>query len=541
MTNESPHLSLGYEDCLKFYEVTLADSYKAGIDQFNDVRRDLAEKDLFFFLVFILGVTVAMHPWIYERCREVQREPDGCLDLWSREHFKSTVITFALTIWDILHDPEVTIGIFSHTKGIARKFLLQIKQELETNQSLPLLWPDVFYAEPKKQSPKWSEEGLIVKRKENPKEATVEAWGLVDGQPTSKHYAKRIYDDVVTLESVSTPLQIQKTTEAWQMSDNLGREGGVERYIGTRYHLFDTYSTMIESGTVKVRKHPATDNGQEWGNPVLMSAETLAKKRKVQGPYVFASQMLLNPVADKAMGFQREWLDFDDIDYNLAMKKLWRFILVDPAGGKQRKDNDYTTMLVIGHGGDLKYRILDIRRDRMKLSTKAETLIELHRKWNPGLVAYEEYGMQADIEHIQYVQKQELYEFPIHPLGGPIKKELRILGLIPYFENGYKSEKDGGDGLPKSRIIFPRHLHQIDYNGIRRDLVRDFIEEEFVAFPVLKHDDMIDCLARIQDLERDQLIQVPRQDDRPSEGIEQRISSAYRKQTNGQGKSWMTA
>ena len=32
----------------------------------------------------------------------------------------------------------------------------------------------------------WSlDGGLVVKRKSNPKEATVEAWGLVDSQPTS--------------------------------------------------------------------------------------------------------------------------------------------------------------------------------------------------------------------------------------------------------------------------------------------------------------------------------------------------------------------
>jgi hypothetical protein len=36
----------------------------------------------------------------------------------------------------------------------------------------------VLWADPVKESPKWSEdEGIVVKRKGNPKEATVEAWG----------------------------------------------------------------------------------------------------------------------------------------------------------------------------------------------------------------------------------------------------------------------------------------------------------------------------------------------------------------------------
>ena len=34
---------------------------------------------------------------------------------------------------------------------------------------------------------------------------------------------------------------------------------------------------------------------------------------------------------------------------------------------------------------------------------------------------------------------------------------------------------------------------------VARELVRDFIEEEYAPFPVGRHDDMMDCLARITD------------------------------------------
>jgi hypothetical protein len=53
-------------------------------------------------------------------------------------------------------------------------------------------------------------EGPHGPRQSNPKEATVEAHGLVDGQPTGAHFRLRIYDDVVTLESVTTPEQVKK-------------------------------------------------------------------------------------------------------------------------------------------------------------------------------------------------------------------------------------------------------------------------------------------------------------------------------------------
>jgi phage terminase large subunit-like protein len=197
--------------------------YRDVFDSKNEAaQRKLCITDLFYFLTIALKRKDADHDWLYARCREVQASPDGHLDLWARDHYKSTIITYALTIQDILRDPESTVGIFSHTRPIAKAFLEQIKRELETNEYLQDLFPEVLYKKPQTEAPKWSlDSGIIVKRKSNPKEATVEAWGLVDGQPTSRHFSHQIYDDVVTLESVNTPDQIAKTTRAWELSLNL--------------------------------------------------------------------------------------------------------------------------------------------------------------------------------------------------------------------------------------------------------------------------------------------------------------------------------
>lgn len=547
---EAKWLQLPYRECLKFYASALGKAKESGPTAFNDAQRTLAENDLFYLLTFILNRHDIFHPWLFERCREFQANPDGHIDLWARDHYKSSIITFGGTIFEIIRNPEITIGIFSHTKPIAKGFLRQIKQEFEKNELLFALWPDIFYARPKVEAQKWSEDGgLIVKRKTNPKEATIEAHGLVDGQPTSKHFGILHYDDVVTLESVSTPEQIQKTTNALFMSYNLGSKSGRKRFIGTRYHLFDTYSTVMESGTAIPRIHPATHNGREDGRPVFLTAEILRKKRIEQGPYVFSSQQLLNPTADKAMGFRREWLRHADIDMGAAKRSLWRFIIVDPSSGKSRKnktaakngqqggkDNDFTTMMVIGHGADEQYRVLDMVRDRLNLSARWNALYDLHTKWNPELVAYEEYGMQADIEHFKFCMEQKLYEFTITPVGGNMPKELRILRLVPYFENGWKESVDV-EG--KARIILPTSLGYINHEGHNRDLVKDFIEHEYVAFPVLKHDDMLDCLGRIPDLEQMGLIQKPNLV--PAEGVNHGFTSGLKNRGDLGNSSYMTA
>lgn len=461
--------------------------YREVIEEKNKpAQRKLCRSDLFFLLTVAFSRRDVDRDWLYERCREVQISPDGHLDLWARDHYKSTIITYAKTIQDILCDPEATFGIFSHTRPIAKAFLEQIKRELENNDYLKKLFPDILYHKPQSEAPKWSlDSGIIVKRKTNPKESTVEAWGLVDGQPTSRHFSHQVYDDVVTLESVSTPDQIAKTTKAWEMSLNLGSgERTRRRYIGTRYHINDTYRALMDRGSVIPRIKPATDNGKSppEGKAVFLSDDLLLQKRRDQGPYTFGTQMLQNPVADRAMSFKEEWPRFYE---SISDTSKWnKYLLTDPASAK-KVTSDYTVMWVVGLAPDNNYYVIDGVRDRMNLTQRAAKIFELHRKHEPKAVGYERYGIQADVEHIKYVMEQNNYRFEITELGGSVPKEDRIKRLIPVFE--------------QKRIYLPKSLPFVDHEGRQRDLIREFLTDEYNAFPVCMHDDMLDCLARILD------------------------------------------
>lgn len=471
-------------DCSKLTRAQSNDIYLGIIaDKDTEAERHLITSDLFFLLTFACNRKDIDKDWLFERCREVQLNPDGHLDLWAREHYKSTIITFGKSIQDILKDPETSIGIFSHTRPNAKGFLEQIKREFEGNQKLKTLFKDVLYQNPEAEAPKWSlDGGIIVKRKTNPKEATAEAWGIVDGQPTGKHFKIMVYDDVVTRESVSSPDQIKKVLSAWELSQNLGSEGGKVRYIGTRYHVNDAYRTMIDRGSVIARIKPATDTGKLDGEPVFLSAETLAKKRRDMGPYTFGTQMLQDPVADKAMSFKEEWLKYYE---KLSSTDGWnKYILVDPAS-KKKASSDYTVMEVIGLAPDGNYYLIDAVRDRLNLTQRAKKLFELHRKHRPLLVGYEQYGMQSDIEHIKYVQELENYRFEIVDLGGSLAKEDRIRRLIPIYEQG--------------RFYMPKHLTFVNHEGVAIDYIPTFVADEYLSFPVCVHDDMLDCRARILD------------------------------------------
>lgn len=481
-------------------------------DENIGIIRELCRTDLYFLLVYGLKCSFMLtkaHPqWLLDRCIEVQESPNNHLDLWAREHFKSTIITFGKTIQDILashgKNPlpewkgvEVTFGIFSFNRPIAKKFLSQIMSEFETNELLKTCFPDILYKEPQREARSWSlDNGIIVKRKTNPKEATIEAWGLVDGQPTSKHFQVCLYDDIITLDHLYSVDLIQKTTSAWELSINLGAEGGYRRYIGTRYVPQDTYQIMMDRKIVTPRIYPCTDNGKEDGNPVLVTQEEI--NMKIQTMHLnFPAQMLMNPLSDELRKFKEEHLQFYD-SRDIDWKGYNIYILYDPANEK-KKDSDYTAMMVVALGTDNNYYLCDIVRDRLNPKERVDALVALHKRWNaragkPPKVLCEQYGMMTDAFYMVEKQKQINYRFPVLKVGGPMKKQDRIERLVPVFQ--------------QMRFYLPKTIFYVTMEKVRVELVQQFIDDEYTIFPrkgTNSHDDMLDALSRIfdNDLESD--------------------------------------
>lgn len=356
----------------------------------------------------------------------------------------STFNTFAGIVQEIVRDPEITICILSCTKPTAQAFLTQIQQEFERNERLCEVYEDVLWKNPRKEAARWSrDKGIVVKRKGNPKEATVEAWGLVDGQPIARHYDLLDYDDIVVPEFVTNPEMIKKVTQRWELSDSLGKHGRTRKWHqGTRYAFGDTYGVIEERGVLKTRIYPATETGSLDGKPVLLSQERWEEVKKSQTSTV-AAQMLLNPIAGNEAIFRVEWFR----PYEVRPPILNVYIMVDPSRGRTRR-SDRTAIAVIGvDAGGNKY-LLDGIRHRMKLSERWEHLKRLYRKWQPencpGVqlikVGYERYGQMSDDEVIREWMIRDKVEFVLeelsYPSDGQHSKADRIERMEPDFKNG---------------------------------------------------------------------------------------------------------
>ena len=466
--------------------------------------RFMCRNDIFFLGCYVLGRTdldhivkadgtVQYRDWLYDRCAEVQAEPDGYIDIWARDHYKSTIITWLKTIQDILVNPEITVCVYSFSSSLAVKFLLQIKLTLESNRMLIDLFPDILFDDVTKphwtdekgvrHKMIWSEEGIRVKRKSSAKENTVEASGLVIGQRTGGHYNLLIYDDVVTPDSVTSEEMIAKTTKQFEMSLNTGSSGDLRvRIIGTRYHYKDTYASIIEKKAARLRMYPCEDGG---GNPVLYDRATIQLKRNNMGAAVFASQMMCNPKEAATMGFEEEWLKVWE---GLNLGGLNIYIFVDPAG-KPSKRSDYTVMWVIGLGADMNFYVLDLIRDKLDLTGKTNALFQLVRRFSTRsrkpIVYYESVSMQADVEHIRYIMNQTNYRFAINPAHSQVAKGLRIESLEPLFRQG--------------RIWLCKNAWHVNWEKKREDMMHAFITEEYLYYPFCAHDDGLDGLSWITD------------------------------------------
>lgn len=543
ITERLPGLDLG--QTIDFYE---------GLFRLNPTPSDyalLACNDLFFLLTGLCGRKDAVHPWLFDRVREVEAEPNNCLDLWARGHYKSSIITFGKTIQDILIDPEQTIGIFSYSRQTASKFLAQIMQELTRNEFLKQCFPDVLYAKPETEAPRWSiSTGIVVQRRGNPKEATVEAWGLVEGQPTGVHFKTLVFDDMIEQRNVTNPEQIQKATEAWELSDNLGvGPGTIRRYVGTRYALGDTYQTMIDRKVVMVRTYPATDNGRLEGNPVFWDKATWEEKKRTQRN-TLPAQLLQNPAAGKQATFDAAWFR----PYDIRPATINVYIMADPSRGRTVR-SDRTAMAVIAIDANGNKYLIDGARHRMKLSERWDMLLHLYRKWAdaPGVqmirVGYERYGQQSDDEYFQEkmrLMKDPKDQFSIEELAWPNEgrnsKGDRVQRLQPDFEGGkfylpplikhpefgesywkYNAESQtidyhlsqGPSKLARAMehqgqsYRIPKAIVRRDEDGNVYDVTKALMDE-MLLFPFGTHDDLVDAASRIYDMEPAPALQIDR-------------------------------
>lgn len=371
------------------YQKIFEDIANGKVDQ-RSMFRELCLNDLFFIVYFVMEIPPANHPFIVDACRMVEDGPKtNTLDVWAREHFKSTIITVGETIQEILRDPEKTHAIFSFRKTAAEQFLDGIRRTLE-KPMLVQCFPEILYEKPDTEAPRWSlQNGIIVKRKSvSRREPTIAAFGLIEGMPIGGHFDRRVYDDVETADLAKNPDQLQMCYSQFEMSDYLGTDGGTKRIIGTYYHhagvLVRLGDKNDNEGNAIYHKRiiPGSEDGTAAGKPIYVSMD---RWRELQAGEHFNQQILCDPTPSADRSLPSDQLQV--IEKEFLPSNLMKFMLIDPAGDQATQSGaDAWAFGVFGVDRDTdevgasNIYILDLVIDKFNHSEAIEEIVRMYMR-----------------------------------------------------------------------------------------------------------------------------------------------------------------
>ena len=395
---------------------------------------------------------------------------------------KSTFTSVLAPQYFLGKNPQLSVIQASHTSELAERFGRKVRNSI-ADPAYQRVFPGVGVAADNAAAGRW----------ETSAGGEYTAFG-VGGSVTGRRADLMLIDDPVRSREDADSDRVREKTWDWYVNDCLTRMKPNGRIVicATSWHQDDLMHRILdrERDEWKVIKIPMVAGvndilGREEGDrlwPEWYTEEMVEQAQKDPRSWLALYQQEPRPM--EGADFKRTWIQ----RYATAPKVSNKIIMVDPAGDPSkakgnRKKSDFTAMWVVALGPDENAYIVDGLRDRLNLTQRADALFALHKKHKPMQVRYEQYGLQADVEHVKSEMERRQYRFAIKEVGGRVEKNARIRRLIPWFEGG--------------RMWLPHSMPKETVEGKPYDLISDFIEQEYATFPVGRYDDSFDCLARL--------------------------------------------
>lgn len=209
-------------------------------DRLLDIQ-NRCKNDLKFLVTKIMKMERWSEPLHTDATAVINAPGDRKLLLLPRGHQKSTIFSVALTIQEILKNPDIRVKLISATWPLAKDMLHQTKSILEQS-----VLPEIFgpFLE---QRCRWTTDVIdVAQRTKWLKDPTISTGGIDTGK-TGGHCDLMIFDDIVTPENTTTAEQVRKVVDGYQACLPLLDPGGKLLMIGTRYVMADIYGYILEN------------------------------------------------------------------------------------------------------------------------------------------------------------------------------------------------------------------------------------------------------------------------------------------------------
>lgn len=508
-----------------------------------DYMREMAERDFFYFSREVLGFKDSKISWReknasgkWKRCQRIASGDRYGISrygphsqmvqlLLSDSEYKhleaprgsyKTTLTMCWLIWLVLKDRNLRVLYLMDTMPEAKKKVRAIREQIEKNEMIALLWPD-FQVESKGEKGAFTVSG---RTKLGIVDPTFEAGG-VDSDMTGSHRDIIVMDDVVNFLNIRTAEGILKTRAYFDMAQPLLDPGGTMLVIGTRYDDSDLYGDILrtmdladggewECLVLSCGMKLVQDENKFWvltGKPTFahLDEHVLTSKLRSMDHVRFSSQYLNRCQSSEEQIFFRYQFGYEAYDERWMLKMRWH-IVTDTSTSEKEKSCYRVVGLVGLDSVDTAY-LADLRVGRWPPQDTPKVICDLFEEWTAkgckvAQVLMENISLNQQIRpqlEAEMRLRQIQFRITAVPRGtSEPSKQQRIGGLALRFEQGRFRVLDTvprffNDGHQNRELFDPAGFQ--DDTGARAPSGE--LVDEFIRFPRARFNDIPDALADI--------------------------------------------
>lgn len=514
-----------------------------------DAYRWYSKNDLYFFFRHVLDVGKAVHnptglP-VYDhklyvdmaRSTEFHIQHGYGINTSSRRMGKSEMRSCAAPLWILLNYPDAAIGIVSVEKALALRHLVRIKNELERNQLLSLLFEDIFWIDPqeeaKSHSLTWSKaDGFVIKgRKSNRPNSSLEVNSLFGGGPVGSGYDVIIADDIERRDRVGTQAAVDELDMAFSEAISLLTPVALPRPVllisNTRFSeiglihrkaqefvaedpklLFEVPAEVIESHHTDEYVWQPHARGPLQGKINWPYTEDYLKTKfrtmASQSEYILQFSLSFRSASEMSLD-ENKLHYYDKLAVDLA-PDMTVYICIDPSRGKR----DPLAVWVWGLTVDKRKFWLDSKIGKFDITSQEfhDMLFGLVSKWEKCSqrlieVRVEDTANSAWAQLVENELRNRRSYVPVVKVGvhSRIAEQKFATGKADRIYGHWSPMLNRGEVWFPTPVSKGGHgiLCDMNQDGTHRDLVDYFLSVEMRPFPAGKHDDGLDAGGMLMD------------------------------------------
>lgn len=506
---------------------------KQDATQLRDVLRDKALRSLYFFCKVLMGYDKMRDYLHLPLCDHIQ---SSAIDvrkrgyLWPRGYYKSS-IGKGYALWSLipcpdtdylgnpypeilrsLHDPDGPILFVSESESVASSKLRDIKAQLESNQLIRWLFPEIF---PEVKS-KWTETELLLARSKTMDESSLMAIG-VGGKITGFHFKKIIYDDPFGEKAAESEAEADKVWSWFEVAPGLLQDPGTgeELLFGTRWKhgSADLYGRIKQQlpyevqesgrsvGFVFFERSIVEDDKPTF--PDKYPWDVIKELERRLGPYRFACNYMNAPNYPEGADFHPGWIKEYKISEDkktlipsdgsppIIVGKLLRMSFYDvSAGGKSASAEN--AQVLAGMDALRRIFVLIAWGKNCTIGEAIENWHKLNDKLRCYKNHYEQVGAQKVVEDL--IRERNLGSI------GPKGPMCRTCGESHYRISPVAVKPPGGKSKEERIRMFAQEAFEQGRVYVHESMLK--LKGQITAFPHGELVDLFDALAYLCNLLR---------------------------------------